>query len=358
MGSAMISATLRAFGQSAPGRPLEMLELPDPRPLGETEVEIRVEHCSVCHSDVHLLDGDWGEITRPLVPGHEVVGHVVRAGSQAKTWGSRPNDPQGWAFGPRPISEGALVGLGWQAGACGACGACRSEREHLCTGGKVRTCMGRPGGFADRVRCDARFCFELPTDLDPTTAAPLLCAGLTVFSPLERLGVRAGSRVGIVGVGGLGHLAVRFASALGASVIAFDPDRSKKELALSLGAADLVDARGPLPRGVVDLLLVTTHATLDWNAWMGALDLEGTLCLVGIPGAPLTLSADPLLDEQKRVTGSVIGSTKTMRRMLAFAAEHRIAPIVERMPMSSANEAIARVREGRARMRIVLDRLG
>lgn len=340
MHSAMISATLRAFGQSAPGRPLEVLELSDPRPLGETEVEIRVEHCSVCHSDVHLLDGDWGEVPRPLVPGHEVVGHVVRAGSRAT------------------ISEGALVGLGWQAGACGACGACRSEREHLCTGGKVRTCMGRPGGFADRVRCDARFCFELPTELDPTTAAPLLCAGLTVFSPLERLGVRAGSRVGVVGVGGLGHLAVRFASALGASVIAFDPDRSKKELALSLGAADLVDARGPLPRGVVDLLLVTTHATLDWNALMGALDLEGTLCLVGIPGAPLTLSADPLLDEQKRVTGSVIGSTKTMRRMLAFAAEHRIEPIVERMPMSSANEAIARVREGRARMRIVLDRLG
>jgi len=251
MFSAMISATLRAFGQSAPGRPLEVLELPDPRPLGETEVEIRVEHCSVRHSDVHLLDGDWGEVARPLVPGHEVVGHVVRAGSQAK------------------ISEGALVGLGWQAGACGACGACRSEREHLCSGGKVRTCMGRPGGFADRVRCDARFCFELPTELDRTTAAPLLCAGLTVFSPLERLGVRAGSRIGVVGVGGLGHLAVRFASALGASVIAFDPDRSKKELALSLGAADLVDARGPLPRGVVDLLLVTTHATLDWNAWMG-----------------------------------------------------------------------------------------
>lgn len=334
----MISQGLRGFGQIAPGRPLEPMELPDAGPLGETEVEIAVDHCSVCHSDVHLLDGDWGDVPRPLVPGHEVVGRVVRAGPSVK------------------ISEHALVGLGWQAGACGACSACRSDREHLCTGGKLRTCMGRQGGFADRVRCDARFCFELPPSLDPTTAAPLLCAGLTVFSPLERMHVREGTRVGVIGVGGLGHLAVRFAAALGASVIAFDPDPSKRELARSLGAADLVDARGPLPRGAVDLLLVTTHATLDWTSWMSVLDLEGTLCLVGIPGAPLTVSVDPLLDEQKRITGSVIGSTKTMRRMLSFAAEHGIAPIVERMPMASVNDAIARVREGRARMRIVLDR--
>lgn len=333
----MKPTVLRALGQVERGRLLEPLELPDPGELGATEVEIAVDHCSVCHSDVHLLDGDWGDPKRPLVPGHEVVGRVLRAGKDAK------------------ISEGTIVGLGWQAGACGACGACRTGREHLCTGGKVRTCVGRSGGFADRVRCDARFCFELPPGLEKSTAAPLLCAGLTVFSPLERLGVKAGSRVGVIGVGGLGHLAVRFASALGASVLAFDPDLSKRELALSLGASELVDARGALPAGVVDLLLVTTHASLDWSAWMNVLDLEGTLCLVGIPGAPLTVSADPLLDEQKSITGSVIGSTKTMERMLAFAAEHHIAPIVERMPMTSANEAIDRVREGRARMRIILD---
>jgi uncharacterized zinc-type alcohol dehydrogenase-like protein len=333
----MIPHVLRALGQTERGTLLAPIELPDGGVLEDTEVEIAVDHCSVCHSDVHLLDGDWGDPKRPLVPGHEVVGRVTRAGRGAK------------------ISEGTVVGLGWQAGACGTCPACRSEREHLCSGGKVRTCVGRPGGFADRVRCDARFCFELPAGLDPTTAAPLLCAGLTVFSPLERLGVKPGARVGVIGVGGLGHLAVRFASALGATVIAFDPDLSKRELALSLGASELVDARGKLPRGVVDLLLVTTHASLDWTDWMGVLDLEGTLCLVGIPGAPLTVSVDPLLDEQKRITGSVIGSPRTMKRMLAFAAEHRIAPVVERMPMSAANEAIARVREGRARMRIILD---
>lgn len=218
--------------------------------------------------------------------------------------------------------------------------------------------MGRPGGFAARVRVDARFCFDIPDGLDPADAAPLLCAGATTFSPLERLGVLEGGRgmrVGVIGVGGLGHLAVRFARAMGAEVIAFDPDLGKRELARSLGASDLLDARGALPERAVDLLLVTTHATLDWDAWMRVLALEGTLCLVGVPAAPFAISADWLLDHQKKVTGSVIGSPATMRRMLAFAAEHRILPIVERLPMTRANEAVARLREGRARLRIVLD---
>lgn len=329
-----------AYAQHSPRAPLEAITLADPgEPLGH-DVDVEVAHCSVCHSDVHLLDGDWGEVKRPLIPGHEVVGRVVRRGPDATT----------------PI--GALVGIGWQAGCCGTCLACTSGREHLCTGGKVRTCVGRQGGFATRVRVDARFAFELPPALDASTAAPLLCAGLTVFSPLERLGARAGVRVGVIGVGGLGHLAVRFARALGAEVIAFDPDESKRELAKGLGASDLIDARGALPAGVVDLLLVTTHANLPWDSWMKVLDLEGTMCLIGVPSEPLRLGVDPLMDEQKKVTGSVIGSPAAMRRMLSVAAEHGIAPITERMPMSRANDAIARVREGKARMRVVLDVAG
>lgn len=333
----MTSSSRHALAQHAPRTPLERIELPEPPPPEGHDVDVDVVTCSVCHSDVHLLDGDWGDVARPLVPGHEIVGRVVRAGEHAR------------------LALGTLVGIGWQSGSCGACAACLSSREHLCTGGKLRTCVGRQGGFATRVRCDARFCFELPRGLDPATAAPLLCAGLTVFSPLERLGVKPGIRVGVVGVGGLGHLAVRFARAMGAEVVAFDPDTSKRELVLGLGATELVDARGPLPSSAVDLLLVTTHAQLVWNDWLRVLDLEGTLCLVGVPGAPLTLSADPLMDEQKTVTGSVIGSPATMRRMLALAASSGIAPIVERMPWERANEAIARVREGAARMRVVLD---
>jgi len=327
-----------ALAQSHARQPLERITLPArPDPTGH-EVDVEVTHCSVCHSDLHLLDGDWGEVARPLVPGHEIVGRVLRAGPAS------------------PHAVGTLVGVGWQAGSCGHCAACTSAREHLCTGGKQRTCMGRQGGFATEVRVDGRFAFVLPEGLDAATAAPLLCAGLTVFSPLQRLGVGPGVRVGVVGVGGLGHLAVRFAKALGAEVVGFDPDPSKRDLALGLGATDLVDARGPLPTGAVDLLLVTTHANLDWDAWMKVVDLEGTLCLIGIPSRPLTVGLDPLLDEQKSVTGSVIGSPATMRAMLSLAATHGIAPITERLPMSRANEAIARVRDGAARLRIVLDR--
>lgn len=333
----MIKTTFQAFAQRAPRAPLEAiaLEVP-PAPEGH-DVDVEVMSCSVCHSDVHLLDGDWGDVARPLVPGHEIIGRVARAGDRAG------------------LAAGTVVGVGWQAGSCGACPACLSAREHLCTGGKLRTCVGRAGGFAEQVRVDARFCFELPSALDLRSAGPLLCAGLTVFSPLERLGAKAGVRVGVVGIGGLGHLAVRFARALGAEVLAFDPDASKRELVLSLGASELVDARGPLPRDSVDLLLVTTHAPLVWNDWLRVLDLEGTLCLVGVPGGPLQVSADPLMDEQKTLTGSVIGSPRAMRRMLALAAWDGIAPIVEHLPLSRANEAIARVRDGAARMRVVLD---
>ena len=320
--------TIYALAQNAPKEPMERVMLDDAPPPKTGEVDIEVEHCSVCHSDVHLLDGDWGA-PRPLIPGHEIVGRV--------------------------IGSGVRVGIGWQAGACGTCASCKRQREHLCTGGKIRTCVGRQGGFATRVRVDERFTFPIPNGLDARDAAPLLCAGLTVFSPLERLGVGKGTRVGVVGIGGLGHLAVRFAKHLGAEVIAFDPDPTKKELALSLGASDLVDAKGALPKGVLDVILVTTHASLAWDAWMEALDLEGTLCLVGVPSAPLTVGVDPLLDGQKKITGSVIGSPATMRRMLDVAATHSIAPVIERMPMSRANEAVARVREGKARLRIILD---
>ena len=333
----MRNSTIQAFAQLAAKGALEPITLPAPLAPEAHAIDVDVLWCSVCHSDVHLLDGEWGEVARPFIPGHEIVGRVARAGALAN------------------FACGTIVGIGWQCGSCGACPACLSAREHLCTGGKVRTCVGRAGGFATQVRCDARFAFELPPGIDLSSAAPLLCAGLTVFSPLERLGAKKGTRVGVVGVGGLGHLAIAFARALGAEVIAFDPDASKRELVLALGASELVDAKSALPSGAVDLLLVTTHARLAWNQWLRVLDLEGTLCLVGVPGAPLAFAADPLMDEQKSVTGSVIGSPTSMKRMLAFAAANQIAPMVEHVPLYLANEAIARVREGRARMRMILD---
>ncbi len=325
-----------ALVQTDVGGPLAAGSLALAPPVAD-EVDVEVSVCSLCHSDLHLLDGDWSA-PRPLVPGHEIVGRVVRLGPAA-----------------RGLVAGARVGVGWQAGACGACEACARGSVQLCVGGKERTCVGRPGGFARFVRARAPFCFPIPDALDDAHAAPLLCAGLTVFSPLERFGVGAGHRVGVVGCGGLGHLAVAFARARGAEVIVFDTDLSRADLARSLGASELRDARGPLPERAVDLLLVTTHAALDFSAWFAVVRLEGTMCLVGVPPGPVTVDADGLLDGQKTLTGSVVGTPATMRAMLTFASTSGVRPVIETAPLSRANDAVVALREGRARMRIVLE---
>jgi alcohol/geraniol dehydrogenase (NADP+) len=332
--------SVRALAQLRPGGPLEHIELPPRGPPGPFEVDLVVDHCSLCHSDLHLLQGDWGEPARPLVVGHEIVGRVVAKGSAVSH------------------AEGAVLGLGWQAGSCGACEACTSERAHLCAVGKVRTCVGNAGGFAEVVRADARFCHALPPRLDAADAGPLLCAGITVYSALERLWptTRKNVVVGVVGFGGLGHLAVQFANRMGAGVVAFDPDERKAPLAKQLGASAWVNPTQALPRGEVDLLLITTPARLKWDGWLTTLRLEGTLCLLGIPDAPLTIPVDPLLDEQKRVTGSIIGSPQATRRMLDFAATHGVRAITEHRPFAQAPAALERLRAGDARMRIVLDR--
>jgi uncharacterized zinc-type alcohol dehydrogenase-like protein len=309
-------------------------------PLGDQDVELAVSACALCHSDLHLWAGDW-RASFPLVPGHEVVGRVTRVGSAVSG-----------------IHVGARVGLGWQCGACFACRECQQGEPHLCAKGKVRTCVDRPGGLAERVIADHRFVYPLPATLSDEHAAPLLCAGLTVFAPLKRMAVRTGQHVAVVGFGGLGHLAVQFAVAMGAAVDAFDPEVSKTDDALRCGAQSLVDARSTLAltalKNTYDLILVTTPANLPWNDWLAMLKTGGTLCLVGVPSRPLTIDADHLLDGQKHVTGSVIGSPADMRAMLAFAAEHAIKPITEAMPMDAAAAAMARLAAGKARYRIVL----
>lgn len=331
-------STYTAWASPAKGAPLGPISLPQ-APLAAREVDIAVEHCALCHSDLHLLDDDWGISRYPLVPGHEVIGKVVGRGAEV-----------------RNLAVGDRVGLGWQRGSCGQCESCKTNREHLCSGGKRRTCVDQPGGLAERVRADENFAFKIPAELDPAHAAPLLCAGVTVFSPLARH-LKRGMRCGIVGLGGLGHLAVQFARAMGATVTAFDPIAGKAEEAERLGAHAFVPTTdlARQPDGKLDLLLTTTHADLEWNTWMGKLALDGTLCLTGVPSKPLTILPDHLLDGQKRVTGSVIGSPTTMRAMLAFAAEHGVRPWIEQAPLGDVNAQIARVRRGEARYRVVLN---
>jgi alcohol/geraniol dehydrogenase (NADP+) len=331
---------MKAYAQLTAGALLDIIDIEAPA-LADLEVEIEVLHCGVCHSDLHLLDGDWGEPVRPLVPGHEIVGRVTRVGLKVP---------------PESVTLGMTVGLGWQAGACFLCRECLAGNVHLCSKGKVRTCVGRPGGFAERVLADYRFCFALPEGLNLADAAPLLCAGLTVFSPMRRFVFEPGAQVCIVGLGGLGHLAVQFAHKMGAIVSVVDADASRQALATEFGASHFYPAEAPPPAESFDRVFVTTHAALDWNVWMTALRSEGVLCLIGVPKGAVTVEVDPLLDGQKILTGSVIGSPSTMREMLSFATKHGVSARVSHLPMKEANLALKRLKAGEAKLRIVLDR--
>lgn len=304
-------------------------------PLTDVDVTIAVKYCALCHSDIHLIDGDWSIAQYPLVPGHEIIGQIIQIGKKVTGF-----------------SEGQWVGVGWQSGSCGQCAQCTHGMEHLCVTGKKRTCVNGFGGLSEKVIIDHRFVHAIPDGFDLISAAPLMCAGLTVFSPLERLLKSDVQRVGIIGIGGLGHLAVQIAKAMGAEVYAFDSVPEKVKLAETLGAISIHDPKSAPP---MDLILSTSSAQLDWNFWMERLDFNGVFCLVGYPPGDVAVANDHLLDGQKSITGSVIGSPATMRRMLQFCLRHSIRPLIETMPFSRVNEALDRVRAGKVNFRMVLE---
>jgi uncharacterized zinc-type alcohol dehydrogenase-like protein len=311
----------------------------EPAPLSSMDVEIEISHSGICHSDLHLIDDDWGVSKYPLVPGHEIVGTVVAAGDGAS----------------HPL--GQRVGVGWQRSSCHQCEQCRAGNENLCALQQA-TCVGHQGGFATRIRTDGRFAFALPASLEAASAAPLLCGGVTVFAPLRRWGVRAGARVGVIGIGGLGHLALRFLKAMGCEATAFTSSPDKRDEAMRLGASEVVSSThaGELraQAGRFDFLLCTVPARLDWVSYLQALKRGGTLCLVGAPPGLMQFPASQLLSGQRAICGSDIGSPAAIREMLAFAAEHGIGAQVELAPMGEVNAALQRVRDNRARYRMVL----
>ncbi len=311
----------------------------EPRPLQPEDVEIEISHCGICHSDIHLIDNDWSSSVYPLVPGHEIVGTVVAAGRSCT------------------LGVGQRVGVGWQRSACFDCEQCRAGNENLCLRQEA-TCVGHMGGFARRIRIDGRFAFPLPASLDAATAAPLLCAGVTVFAPLRRWGIRAGARVGVIGLGGLGSLALRFLQAMGCEATVFTSSPDKREAALGLGAKDVAsstDVREIRPlANRFDFLLCTVPARLDWIGYLETLKPNGVLCLVGAPPGLMQFPAAQLLTRQRSICGSDIGSPAAIREMLAFAAQHGIGAQVETAPLADVNTALQRVRENRVRYRMVL----
>jgi uncharacterized zinc-type alcohol dehydrogenase-like protein len=312
----------------------------EPGELNAHEVEIRISHCGVCQSDVHLIDNDWGNSKYPFVPGHEIVGTVSAAGSEV-----------------RDRTVGERVGVGWQADSCGTCEWCRQGDEHLCANSQA-TCVGRNGGYADSVRVNSRFAIPVPSALESENAAPLLCGGITVYSPLRNHGVRPSSRVGIVGIGGLGHLGLQFAKAFGAEVTALSTSKDKEAEALEMGADHFVHTRDMESMkkiaGSFDLVLSTVSADQDWQALVNSLRPKGILCVVGVPPSPIALQAFPLISGQRSVAGSPIGSPRDLYEMLDVAARHGVKAITERFAMAKANEAIAKVKKSKVRYRAVL----
>jgi uncharacterized zinc-type alcohol dehydrogenase-like protein len=329
----------KAYAASRPGGLLEPFSF-DPGPLGPEEVEIKVTHCGICHSDISMLDNEWGMTTFPLVPGHEAVGTVVALGEYAKG-----------------LKIGQRVGVGWSASSCLSCRECLSGNHNLCATSQG-TIVGRHGGFADRLRVQWPYARPLPDALDYAKAGPLLCGGITVFTPFLEYNLSATARVGIIGIGGLGHMALQFANKWGCEVHAFTTSDGKEAEARRLGAHFVHNTKrdGVFKSlgGSLDLVLSTINAPLDIPGFLGSLAPKGRLHVVGASLTPMEIPAFGLIMGQKTVSGSPVGSPTAIDRMLAFSARHAIAPVVENFPMARVNDALEHLRSGKARYRIVL----
>jgi len=331
--------SFHGYAAPAAGKPLEPFSF-EPRPLGPEDVEVAISHCGLCHSDLHLINDDWRMSRYPLVPGHEIVGTVSSTGAAVKG-----------------LKTGQRVGVGWQSASCGSCEWCERGEDNFCPS-NVATCLPGPGGFADRIRVSARFAIPIPEALPSQDAAPLMCGGITVYTPLRESGVGAQSRVGIIGVGGLGHLAVQFARARGCEVTAFSTSPDKEKEARALGAHRFVATRDPAALKALansfDFILSTVSADLPWMDYVSALRPRGELCFVGVPPVPVSLPVFPLIGGNKRLSGSNTGSPAGLREMLEVAARHGVRARTELFPLKEVNTALARVARNEVRYRAVL----
>ncbi len=334
-----MNETFHGWAATGKGEALQLMAY-DPGPLRPEQVQVKVESCGICHSDLSMLDNEWGNSSYPLVPGHEVIGIVEAVGAQAKG-----------------IAVGDRVGLGWFSGSCMSCPSCLSGRHQLC-GRSEQIIVGRHGGFADRVRANWEWAIKLPATLDPASAGPLFCGGITVFAPIIDFGVKPTDRVGVIGIGGLGHLALQFLNKWGCEVTAFSSSESKADEARKLGAHHVVNSRDSAAitklAGTLDFILVTANVTLDWDAYTAALAADGRLHFVGAVLEPVPVAPFSLIMGRKSISGSPLGSPATVAKMLEFCARHGIAPVTETFPMAEVNAALDHLRAGKARHRIVL----
>ncbi|TCM65111.1 putative zinc-type alcohol dehydrogenase-like protein [Acinetobacter calcoaceticus] len=335
----MSQNTIHAYAAMQAGEKLVPYQF-DAGELLAHQVEVKVEYCGLCHSDISVIENDWNNTIYPVVAGHEVIGIITQLGTEAKG-----------------LQVGQRVGIGWTAESCQHCNLCINGQYNLCKDQQA-TIVNHAGGFSEKVRAAWQWVIPLPEQVDPETAGPLLCGGITVFNPILNHKIQAVHHVGVIGIGGLGHMAIKLLKAWGCEITAFTSNLAKTDELKAMGADHVADSRDPAAlkplNGKFDLLLCTVNVSLNWKAYLNTLAPEGTLHMVGLVLEPMAIPAGSLIGGAKTVTGSPIGSPADLRKLLQFAARKHIAPQIELYPMSKINEAIERLHSGQARYRIVL----
>jgi uncharacterized zinc-type alcohol dehydrogenase-like protein len=340
--------SVKAYSTASAQSPLGAATISRREPM-ETDVRIEILYCGVCHSDLHFARNEWGFTQYPAVPGHEIVGRVTAVGGAVKR-----------------TKVGDLVGVGCLVDSCRTCPECRAGLEQFCpemvmTYGSMDKHLGLPtyGGYAKSIVVTEEFVLRIPANLNPAAAAPLLCAGITTYSPLRRWKVGSGQKVGIVGLGGLGHMAVKFARAFGAQVVLFTTSPGKKADAQRLGAHEVVVSRDEAQMAAhatsFDFILDTVSGAHDVTAYINLLKRDGNLVLVGAPEKPLAVAAFPLLMKRRSFSGSLIGGLPETQEMLDFCGQHNITSDIEMIRMDQINEAYERMLKSDVKYRFVID---
>ncbi len=343
---------VHAYAAPAAGQPLAPTTI-ERRDVGPNDVLIEITHAGICHSDIHTVNGDWGPQPFPVVPGHEIVGVVTAVGTEVGT-----------EVGTHRVGD--RVGVGCMVNSCGHCANCRNGDEQYCLNGMVGTYAATDrdgsttqGGYSTHVVVDAGFVLRVPEGIDSAAAAPLLCAGITTYSPLRHWGAGPGKRVAVVGLGGLGHMGVKLAHAMGAEVTVLSQSLKKQEDGLRLGADAYFATSDPDTftelAGRFDLIVNTVSAPIDVDAYLSLLAVGGALVNVGAPAEPLSLNVFSLIGGRRSYAGSMIGGIAETQEMLDFCAEHGIGAEVEVIPADRVNEAYERVLASDVRYRFVID---
>lgn len=342
----MVTAKARAV--DGPNKSFREAEITR-RNLDKKDILIEIKYAGICHSDIHTAHGEWGDVHYPLVPGHEIAGIVTEVGPEVTKY-----------------QIGDRVGVGCMVDSCGECGNCLRGEEQYCVEGNIQTYAGvdkygepTQGGYSTHIVVVEDFVVKIPDNIELDVAAPLLCAGITTYSPLNHWKAGAGKKVAVVGMGGLGHMAVKIAHAMGAEVTVLSQTLNKKDDGLQFGADDYYATSNPETfeklADTFDLIINTVSAKIDMDAYFGLLTLDGTLVNVGAPGEPLSLNVQSLIGHRRSFAGSSIGGIRETQEMLDFCAEHNIAPQIDVISADQIDEAYERVLASDVRYRFVID---